>query len=51
MMKAIVSSVLSLIGGLVGFFFGAGINQAVEMMIFGALVVGVGCVVYAIDSK
>lgn len=51
MKKAIVSVMLSLIGGIVGFFMGTGLNQPVEMMMFGELLVGIGCIVYAIDSK
>ena len=51
MKKAVVSVILSLIGGIVGFFMGTGLNQPVEMMMFGAVVVGIGCIVYAIDSK
>ena len=51
MKKAVVSVILSLIGGIVGFFMGTGLNQPVEMMMFGAFVVGIGCIVYAIDSK
>lgn len=51
MTKAIISSLLSALGGIIGFFFGSGINQPVEMMIFGAMVVGIGCIVYTIDSK
>ena len=51
MTKAVISAVLSFIGGCIGFFFGSGMNQPVEMMIFGAMIVGVGCIVYAIDSK
>lgn len=51
MTKAIVSVILSFIGGCIGFFFGAGLNESVAMMIFGAMIVGIGCIVYAIESK
>lgn len=51
MKKAVVSVILSLIGGIVGFFMGTGLNQPVEMMMSGEILVGIGCIVYAIDSK
>ncbi|MCI8336284.1 MAG: hypothetical protein HFI72_03915 [Peptococcaceae bacterium] len=51
MTKAILSTILSMIGGCIGFFLGTGLNQPVGMMIFGAVVVGIGCIVYAIESK
>ncbi len=51
MIKAMISVVLSFLGGMAGFFFGSGLNQPVEMMLFGTMVVGVGCIVYAIDNK
>lgn len=51
MIKAMISVVLSFLGGMAGFFFGSGLNQPVEMMLFGTMVIGVGCIVYAIDNK
>jgi len=51
MIKAVLSAVLTLAGGVIGFFMGTGLNQPVEMMLFGGLVAGVGCIVYAVDSK
>lgn len=51
MFHAVISMILTLLGGVVGFFLGSGLNQPVEMMLFGGLVAGVGCIVYAIKGK
>ena len=51
MSRAVGSSVLSLLGGIVGLFLGAFLNQPMEGAIVGTLVVGIGCIVYAVDQQ
>ena len=51
MSRAVGSSVLSLLGSIVGFFLGAFLNQPMEGAIVGTLVVGIGCIVYAVDQQ
>lgn len=51
MLQAVISMILTLLGGVAVFFLGTGLNQPVEMMLFGGLVAGVGCIVYAINGK
>lgn len=51
MIRAVCAAALTLCGGVAGFYMGSGMNEETAMMLFGGLVMGVGCIVYAVERR
>ena len=49
--RTVISVIIMVIAGIVGFFIGAGINEAMCGAILFSMISGVACIVYAIDNR
>ena len=51
MTKVIVSVIIMLIAAALGFFIGIPLGNAASFMILMALIAGIACIIYAINSQ
>lgn len=49
--RTVVSLIVMLIAGVIGFFLGATLNEAMLGAILFSMISGIACIVYAIDNK
>lgn len=50
-MRVIISIILMVIAALVGFFFGAGMNEAMDRAILLSMITGFACTINAIEKN
>ena len=50
-MRVIISIILMVIAALVGFFFGAGMNEAIDGAILLSMITGFACTISAIEKN
>jgi CHASE2 domain-containing sensor protein len=49
--RTVISLIIMVIAGIVGFFIGASINDAMCGAILFSMISGIACIVYVIDNK
>ena len=49
--RTVVSLIIMLIAGVIGFFLGTTLNEAMLGAILFSMISGIACIVYAIDNK
>lgn len=49
--RTVVSVIIMIIAGIVGFFMGAFLNDAMGGAILFAMIAGIACIIYVIDNR
>ncbi len=50
-LRTVVSVIIMVIAGIVGFFIGASMNETLSGAILFSMIAGIACVIYTIDNQ
>ena len=49
--RTVVSLIIMIIAGIIGFFAGAALDEGLNGAILFSLIAGIGCIIYTIDNQ